>query len=159
MYYENEDIKTRLLQNFCLEYENICSEIDSYRLELEFIFSNCDYSELPEEINKLGGWIDTELSCYFLYDTIMRMIQQDSEELVEQYIGEIIEMTYDGWSPFHSKYNGTIIVNLKDIRSAFENMLEEREESSKVKWNTDFSDIDIIMEMNDEYFLKFLLND
>lgn len=159
MYYENEDIKTRLLQNFCPEYENICSEVDSYRLELEFIFSNCEYSELPENLDSLGKWIDTELSCYFLYDAIMRMVHQDSEELVERYIDEISEMTYDDWSPFHSKYDGTVIVSLKDIRTAFEQMLEEREETDKVKWDSDLSDTDVIMGMNTEYSLKFLLDD
>ena len=159
MYYENEDIKTRLLQNFWSEYESICSEIDSYQLELEFIFSNCEYGELPKEIDELGEWIDTELSCYFLYDAIMRMVQYDSEKLVERYMDEITEMTYDGWSPFHSKCNGTVVVNLEDIRSAFENMLEEHEETDKVKWNSDLSDVDIIMGINTEYSLKFLLND
>ena len=156
MYYE--DIKTKLLQNFCPEYEEVCSEVESYRPELEFIFNNCEYSQLPYELNSLDEWIDSELSCYFLYDVIIRMIQQDSEELVERYMDDITEMTYD-WFPFHSKCNGTIVVNLKDIRSAFENMLEEREESDKVKWDSDLSDVDIIMGMNDEYSLKFLLDD
>lgn len=159
MYYENEDVKTKLLQNFCPEYEEICSEADSYRLELEFIFSTCDHGELPEELSHLGEWIDTELSRYFLYDAIMRMVQQDSEELVERYMDEITEMTYDGWSPFHSKCDGTVVVNLEAIRSSFEDMLEEREETDKVKWDSDLSDVDVIMGMNAEYSLKFLLDD
>lgn len=153
MYYE--DIKTKLLQNFCPEYEDICSEADSYQLELKFIFNNCEYSELPEDLNSLGEWIDTELSCYFLYDAIMRMVHQDSEELVERYIDEISEMT-DDWSPFHSKCDGNIVVNLEAIRSAFEDMLEE---SDKVKWDSDLSDTDVIIGMNAEYSLKFLLDD
>lgn len=153
MYYE--DIKTKLLQNFCPEYEDICSEADSYQLELKFIFNNCEYSELPEDLNSLGEWIDTELSCYFLYDAIMRMVHQDSEELVERYMDEITVMT-DDWSPFHSKCDGNIVVNLEAIRSAFEDILEE---SDKVKWDSDISDVDVIMEMNAEYSLKFLLDD